>query len=230
MWHVFYFKDYFSYLFLLKYTWFSVLLIAVIYQSDSVVHIYTYSFFKYSFPLWFIIVTVQLLSHVQLFCDSMGDSPSRSSVHGISQARILEWVAISFFSIMVYHRIFFSWSVIALQCYVVLVSPVQQHESAVSLHVFLPSWTFLTLCTPCHPSTSPQSNELSSLGCTQVLTSYLFCTWQCVHVSPNLSVCPDFSVPFFVHKSILYACMSCLSLHIGLSVPFLQILYIFINI
>ena len=30
------------------------------------------------------------------FCESMGCSPPGSSVHGISQARILEWVAISF--------------------------------------------------------------------------------------------------------------------------------------
>ena len=41
-------------------------------------------------------VVVLLLSHVQLFCDPMGCSLPGSSVHGISQARILEWVAISF--------------------------------------------------------------------------------------------------------------------------------------
>ena len=29
-------------------------------------------------------------------CDPMDDSPPGSSVHGIFQARILEWVAISF--------------------------------------------------------------------------------------------------------------------------------------
>ena len=37
-----------------------------------------------------------LLSHVQLFCDPMDCSPPGSSVHVISQARILEWVGISF--------------------------------------------------------------------------------------------------------------------------------------
>ena len=42
------------------------------------------------------VVLVQLLSCVQLFCDPMDCSPPGSSVHGISQARILEWVAISF--------------------------------------------------------------------------------------------------------------------------------------
>ena len=36
------------------------------------------------------------LSRVQLFCDSMDCGPPGSCVHGISQARILEWVAISF--------------------------------------------------------------------------------------------------------------------------------------
>ena len=39
----------------------------------------------------------QSLSWVWLFCDSMDYSPPGSSVHGIFQARILEWVAISFF-------------------------------------------------------------------------------------------------------------------------------------
>ena len=39
---------------------------------------------------------VSLLSHVQLFCNPMDCNPPDSSVHGISQARILEWVAISF--------------------------------------------------------------------------------------------------------------------------------------
>ena len=36
------------------------------------------------------------MSHVRLFCDPMGYSPLGFSVHGISQARILEWGAISF--------------------------------------------------------------------------------------------------------------------------------------
>ena len=36
-----------------------------------------------------------LFSHVQSFCDPMDCSPPGSSVHGIFQARILEWVAIS---------------------------------------------------------------------------------------------------------------------------------------
>ena len=43
-----------------------------------------------------VVVLVYLLRCVQLFYDPMDCSPPGSSVHGISQARILEWVAISF--------------------------------------------------------------------------------------------------------------------------------------
>ena len=39
---------------------------------------------------------VKSLSSVGLFCDPMDGSLPGSSVHGIFQARILEWVAISF--------------------------------------------------------------------------------------------------------------------------------------
>ena len=39
---------------------------------------------------------VCVLSHVLLFCNPMDCSPPGSSVHGIFQARILKWVAISF--------------------------------------------------------------------------------------------------------------------------------------
>ena len=43
------------------------------------------------------IVVVKLLSRVRLLCDPTDCSPPGSSVHGILQARMLEWVAISFF-------------------------------------------------------------------------------------------------------------------------------------
>ena len=39
---------------------------------------------------------VPSLRHVQLFCDSMDCSPPGSSFHGKFQARVLEWVAVSF--------------------------------------------------------------------------------------------------------------------------------------
>ena len=44
-------------------------------------------------------VKVKSLSRVRL-CDPMGCSLPGSSVHGILQARILEWVAIAFFHIV----------------------------------------------------------------------------------------------------------------------------------
>ena len=44
------------------------------------------------------------LSHVQLFCDPMDCGPPGSSVHRISQARILEWVAISSSTESSWHR------------------------------------------------------------------------------------------------------------------------------
>ena len=39
---------------------------------------------------------VVVISHIQFFCDPMDCSLPGPSVHGISQARILKWVAISF--------------------------------------------------------------------------------------------------------------------------------------
>ena len=46
--------------------------------------------------LIYFVVVLQSLGCVQLFCNPMNCSPPGSSVHGISQARVLEWVAISF--------------------------------------------------------------------------------------------------------------------------------------
>ena len=42
---------------------------------------------------YFIIVFVWLPSHVWLLCDAMGYSPPGSSVHGISQAKTVEWLS-----------------------------------------------------------------------------------------------------------------------------------------
>ena len=56
----------------------------------------------YDYALWFFFVCVRVCMHIQLLqsfptlCDPMDCSPPGSSVHGILQARILEWVAISF--------------------------------------------------------------------------------------------------------------------------------------
>ena len=58
-------------------------------------HHWFQAFFKFSSLLNFSFLGLGL-SHVQLFWNPMDCSPPGSSVHGISQARILEWVAISF--------------------------------------------------------------------------------------------------------------------------------------
>ena len=45
---------------------------------------------------FYICLLAKLLQSCPALCDAMGHSPSVSSVRGILQARILEWVAISF--------------------------------------------------------------------------------------------------------------------------------------
>ena len=47
-------------------------------------------------PIFPTVTVVKLLIHVWLFGNPMDCSPPGPSVHGISQARILKWVAISF--------------------------------------------------------------------------------------------------------------------------------------
>ena len=55
----------------------------------------TYLNFIFNLILCFLVVVLSL-SHVQLFCNPEDCSPPGSSVHGIFQARIPEWVTISF--------------------------------------------------------------------------------------------------------------------------------------
>ena len=45
--------------------------------------------------MFYLTVHTQSLTCIQLFFDPMGCNLPDSSVHGLSQARILEWVAIS---------------------------------------------------------------------------------------------------------------------------------------
>ena len=47
-------------------------------------------------PLMGTVVVVSVTQLCPTLCDPMDDKPPGSSVHGILQARILEWVAISF--------------------------------------------------------------------------------------------------------------------------------------
>ena len=61
---------------------YNLVLVSAVKQSESVIHIDIH-----------ICICAQLLGHVWL-CDFMDCSPPGSSVYGIFQARILEWVAI----------------------------------------------------------------------------------------------------------------------------------------
>ena len=74
----------------------------------------------------------QVLSCVRLFCNPMDCSPPRSSVRGIFQARILQWVAISFSS-----DYFLSWH---FNTYL--------QKSALCSPVFTSSFTELSLISP----------------------------------------------------------------------------------
>ena len=75
-----------------KYTQFWDLMVIKIYLSDNRIKIYTV---KNCIVL--LVVVVLVAQSCPTLCDPMDYSPSDPSVHGILQARILEWVAIPFF-------------------------------------------------------------------------------------------------------------------------------------
>ena len=93
---------------------------------------------------------------------------------------------------------------------VVLVSAVQQHESALSIHISLP----LEPPHPSHPSRLSSSTELSSCVIQQLFI------WWYRYVSSVLSVHPSLSASSPA-VSILYICISTPALQKGSSVPFL---------
>ena len=63
-----------------------------VYVFEKNIYIYTHTHIH----IHIVIAVVQLLSHAWLFCNRMDCSPPGSSIYGVFQARILEWVAISF--------------------------------------------------------------------------------------------------------------------------------------
>ena len=68
-------------------------------RSGNPIYAFIFIHFLHSgfiFLIYFIFVVVKSLSHVQLFANPMDYSLPGSFVHGIFQARILEWAAISF--------------------------------------------------------------------------------------------------------------------------------------
>ena len=91
---------------------YNAVLISVVHKNYSVMRIYTYIFFftmvyhrilniipcaiQQDLVYSFVYIGMCMLSHVQLFCNPMDCSSPGFFVHGILQARTLEWVAISF--------------------------------------------------------------------------------------------------------------------------------------
>ena len=63
---------------------------------NSCAHVFWRQTSKLTLSILGFIVAVQSLSCTRLFGDPMDHRPPGSSVHGISQARVLEWVAIFF--------------------------------------------------------------------------------------------------------------------------------------
>ena len=103
----------------------------------------------------------QLLSCGRLFCDAMDCSPPGSSVHGILQARILVWVALSskgIFQTQGSKRRLLHWQVESLPL---------SHLGRNGLH----SWCFMNLLSCAEKQTSPGYSPYilglpSAKGCT----------------------------------------------------------------
>ena len=67
-----------------------------LYNISTPYNIYMLQTINEEINFTFVVAIVQPLSCVWFFCNTMDYSLPGSAVHGISQARILEWVAISF--------------------------------------------------------------------------------------------------------------------------------------
>ena len=102
---------------------------------------------------------------------------------------------------------------------VVLVSAVQQSESAVCIHISPLSWTYLPSphprIPPSHPSRSPQSTELSSVHYTAVFWGFFCC---CCFGCDGSSLLRGLSV---VAASRVYSSLWC----VGFSLQWLLLLW-----
>ena len=132
-------------------------------------------------------------------------------------ARKLGWVIadlmLNFFFFLIGVELFYN---------VVLVSAVQQSESALCIHVTPPSWPSLQLPHPTHLG-HHRAVELSSLLCSGLYGTipwaiYLhlpieMVVYICQSHSPNSS--PRFPPQHWVHTSVFYICISIPALKIG---------------
>ena len=112
----------------------------------------------------------------------------------------------------------FSWRIMVY--IVVLVSALQQRDSAISILVFPPSWPFLPPPTPSPLfwAVSEHQVEFHVLYSNFPLPSIL--QWWCICFSATFSICPTLSFPNCVQKPVAPVCVSIPALQIGSSVPF----------
>ena len=92
-------------------------------------------------------------------CDPMDCSPPGSSVHGIFQARILEWVVISFSRGSSWPRDWTQVSHIISRCFTIWAT-----REVLYIHIPTPFWNFLPSLSQSQPSKLIQSSCLSLLS------------------------------------------------------------------
>ena len=109
-----------------------------------------------------------------------------------------------------------------------LVSAIQQCQSAIIIHIYSPSWA--PYAPTLHPSKSSQSTRLASLcyiAASHQLSSFHLIVY--IYIDATFSIHSTLSFPNCVYKSILYFCIFIPSLQIGSSIPFFSIPYIWVN-
>ena len=140
--------------------------------------------------------------------NTMNCSPPGSSVHGILQARILEWVA------LLSSR---GSSQPRDQTYTSYVSYIYTHISSSSASILLPHSTPLGHYRA--PSWAPCAVQ-------QLVTSYLFHTWSCINVSATLPIHSTLTFGPCVHMSdTLYVSLYSCPANSFISTIFLDFIY-----
>ena len=104
----------------------------------------------------------------------------------------------------------FSWRIIFYN--IVLVSAIHQHDLAIHRYTYVPS--FLNL-----PPTTSHLSRLSQNAGFELLASYSKFPLAIYFTYGNVCFSATLSFPDYVHKSVLYNCISITALQIGSSVP-----------